>query len=140
MFFMGGLFQEHREFNKKYIIINHYLKGLERDKSFSLMLLKENYYGQLKQKLKQESIMNLHFSTPVITDILLILFHVFPQTALISAEVVYLNEDPSRIYTVIPGYMQGTGPRISHRYQNLRCSNRSCEMVYIVPYCIWLAS
>lgn len=75
--------------------------------------------------------MNLHFSTLVITDILLILFHVFPQIALISAEVVYLNEDPSRIYRVIPGYMQGTGPRISHRYQNLRCSNRSCEMVYI---------
>ena len=31
--------------------------------------------------------MNLHFPTPVITDILLVLFHVFPQIPLISAEV-----------------------------------------------------
>ena len=64
--------------------------------------------------------MNLHFSTPVITDILLILFHVIPQICLISAEMVYLNEDPNKIYRVIPGYMQGTGSRTSHRYRNLK--------------------
>lgn len=50
--------------------------------------------------------MNLHFSTAVITGILLISFHVFPQISLISAEMVYLNENPNKIYTVIPGYMQ----------------------------------